>query len=201
MTTIAANRSFLRRADQSGIPLLLVRLVLGGLFVYMGAMKVADPVDFLRLIRAYGMAPEAPPYLLNSIAIVLPWLEVVCGIALLLGLWVRGAAALIVIMLLLFTPVVLIRALQIYSAEGTPFFKIAFDCGCGTGVEIIWIKLFKNTGLLLLGVLALLSRSSRFGLTALIDRYRPGARRQRRGRLDEGPREVAPAGVGTPDAV
>ena len=168
MTTVAANKSFVRRADESGIPLLLIRLVLGGLFIYMGAMKIADPVDFLRMIRAYGIAPETPPYFLNGIAIVLPWLEVVCGIAIVLGLWVRGATALIVIMLLVFTPVVLFRALQIYSAEGTPFFKIAFDCGCGAGVEIIWIKLCKNTGLLLLSLLALLSRSRRFRLTAFI---------------------------------
>jgi len=165
---MAASKSIIRRADESGVPLLLVRLVLGGLFIYMGAMKIADPVDFLRMIRAYGLAPETPPYFLNGTAIVLPWLEVVCGIALVLGLWVRGATALIVIMLLAFTPVVLMRALQIHSAEGTPFFKITFDCGCGTGVEIIWIKLCKNTGLFLLSVLALLSRSRRFRLTALI---------------------------------
>ena len=167
---MADTTSVVRRADESGIPLLLVRIVLGGLFIYMGVNKIGDPVDFLKLIRSYEMAPETPPYFLNGIAVILPWLEVVCGIALVLGLWVRGAAALIAAMLCVFTPVVLVRALQIHSAEGTPFFKIAFDCGCGAGVEIIWIKVLKNTGLLILSVLAILSRSRRFSLTALINR-------------------------------
>lgn len=181
---MVGTTSIIRRSNKSGIPLLLIRLVLGSLFIYMGVNKVSDPIDFLRLIHAYGMAPETPPYLLNGAAIVLPWLEVLCGIALVLGLWVRGAAVLIAAMLCVFTPVVLARALQIHSAEGTPFFKIAFDCGCGNGVEIIWIKVFKNTGLLLLSLLALLLRSRRFGLAAL---------RVRRRAADVGCRPGAPA--------
>ncbi len=65
----------LRRMDQSGVPLLLARLVLGGMFVYMGADKILNQVLFLKLIRQYEMVPESVPWLLNLIAAVLPWME------------------------------------------------------------------------------------------------------------------------------
>ena len=159
---MTSAKSIIRRADESGIPLLLIRLFLGGLFVYTGLVKIGDPIDFLRQIRSYHMLPEAPPIFLNGTAIVLPWLEVFCGIGLILGLSIRGAAALIAIMLCVFTPAIFLRAVGIYYTEGTPFFQIKFDCGCGTGDVIIWQKLLANVGLLLISVVALLLRSHRF---------------------------------------
>jgi len=72
-----ATPSLLHKADTTGLPLLLIRLFLGGLFIYMGVHKVEDPVAFLKLIRMYEMVPESPPYFLNGIAVVLPWLPLV----------------------------------------------------------------------------------------------------------------------------
>ena len=138
---MAFDHSILRRVDASGLPLLLARLLLGGLFVYMGIHKVLDPKDFLLQVRAYGLLPETPAFFLNGAAIVLPWLEVACGIALILGAWVRGAAVLIALMLAAFTPAIFLRAMAIRAELGTPFFQIEFDCGCGAGVVIIWEKL------------------------------------------------------------
>ncbi len=166
---MAANKSIIRRADESGVPLLLIRVLLGGLFIYMGVMKIGDPADFLKQVRAFEMLPETPPYFLNATAIILPWLEVFCGVALIVGFWLRGAAALIAIMLCVFTPAIFLRALAIHNTDGTPFFQIAFDCGCGTGEVIIWKKLLGNAGLLLVSLLALVSRSRRFSLTMWFD--------------------------------
>lgn len=160
--------SGLRRADDTGAPLLLLRLALGILFVYMGVSKIADPIAFLKGIRLYDMLPETPPYFLNGTAIILPWLEVFCGTALILGLWIRGAAACIGVMLAVFTPAIFLRAMHIREAEGTPFFQIAFDCGCGTGEVVIWSKLLGNVGLLLLAVLAIVARSRKFTLAWLL---------------------------------
>ena len=166
--------SIFRRSAATGIPQLLMRLILGGLFIYMALPKVGNPTDFLKLIRLYHMVPESPPYLLNGIAIVLPWLEILCGAVLILGVFVRGAAASIAVMLAFFTPVILLRALSIHAADGTPFLQIAFDCGCGTGVVIIWKKLLANTGLLLLAVVILCSRSRRFALGTWLRSDRTG---------------------------
>ena len=41
----------LRRMDRTGVPLLLARLVLGGMFIYMGVDKIQNQVLFLKLIR------------------------------------------------------------------------------------------------------------------------------------------------------
>lgn len=170
-----AEGSIFRRVDQSGWLLLLVRIVLGGMFVWMGLNKVADPHAFLKGIHLYDMFPESPPIFLNVTAMVLPWLEIVAGVALIVGVYVRGAASMILVMLLVFTPAVFIRALAMQSETGQSFFEIAFDCGCGSGVEIIWEKLLKNTGYVVLALVAFASRSRRFCAALWFERRRPVA--------------------------
>ena len=156
------RESILRRLDRSGIPLLLVRLILAATFIYMGAMKVREPFDFLKQVRMYHMLPESPPIYLNATAIVLPWLEIIAGLALIGGFAVRGAAAMLGIMLCVFTPAILLRALSVQAERGISFFQVVFDCGCGTGPVVIWTKLLVNIGLLALSVIALVSQSRRF---------------------------------------
>ncbi|MFQ5592313.1 MAG: DoxX family protein, partial [Phycisphaerae bacterium] len=166
------RESIIRRLDAGGVPLLAVRLLLGGLFVYTGWVKLGDPFAFLKQIHLYNALPESPAIFINSVAIVLPWLEIIAGVSLILGVYLRGAAATTAIMLAVFTPVILLRALAIRAAEGTPFMEIAFDCGCGTGEVVIWQKLSTNSGLFLLAVYALISRSRRFSVASLIGRRR-----------------------------
>lgn len=156
--------SLVRRLDASGVPLLLARLVIGGFFIYMGVVKLQDPIAFLKQVRLYEMLPETPPYLLNGTAIVLPWLEIVCGLALIVGIYLRGAGATIALMLAVFSPAILFRALEIHNTVGTPFMQIAFDCGCGTGEVIIWQKLLGNLGLFLGSLIPVFSASRRFCL-------------------------------------
>ena len=161
------NRPFPRPWDAIAIPLpVLIRLLLGGYFIYSGFGKIPEPVTFLKNIHLYEALPDEPAIFLNATAIVLPWLEIVCGLALVVGLWIRGAALNLVAMLAVFTPAILLRALAIRAADGTPFMDIAFDCGCGTGAVIIWKKLLFNATLFLLAILALLSRCRRWALSA-----------------------------------
>lgn len=157
---VSTALTLLRRVDQTGVPLLAIRVVIGGMFLWMGYKKVLEPVEFLKLIRLYRMVPEEPAVYLNLIAVVLPWLEVVAGTALILGVFIRGAGLLIAGMLAVFTPVILIRALQMMSAESIPFTQVAFDCGCGSGVVVIWKKLLSNTGLFILSLIPICSGSS-----------------------------------------
>lgn len=161
----------LRRLDRTGVPLLLARLILGGMFVYMGTHKLADPIAFLKLVRMYHMLPETPPYFLNAVAIVLPWLEVFAGVALITGLCVRGAGLMTAIMLCVFTPAIVLRALRMVSETGQGFFQIRFDCGCGGGEVVIWKKVTENLLLLLLSVVAIASCSRRWCLSGLLDRH------------------------------
>ena len=139
-------------------------------------MKAIDPVDFLKVVRQYQMLPESPAYYINATAIVLPWLEIVCGLVLVLGAWLRGSAILIAGMLVVFMPAILVRTLGMMKADPTlSFFHVEFDCGCGTGVEIIWIKFLKNTGLLILAAMVLFSRTHLLCLGPWLDRRRERA--------------------------
>jgi len=170
-----SRESVFRKLDASGVPLLMMRIVIGVMFLWMGIEKLGHPIEFLKQIHLYAMLPEEPAFFLNATAIVLPWLEVFCGVALIVGIWVRGAAAMIALMLAVFTPAILLRALAIQSADGTPFFEIAFDCGCGSGVVVTWKKLLTNSTLFLVTLIGVFSQSRRFCLSMWFARRSPVA--------------------------
>jgi hypothetical protein len=62
----------------------------------------------------------APAFAVNALALVMPWVELLTGLALILGVWRRESAALIGLMLLVF-----IVAIGFNLARGH-----AVDCGC-----------------------------------------------------------------------
>lgn len=144
-----------------GLFALLARLLLGAVFVAMGWAKASDPVAFLKLLREYQMVPAENPWLLNGLAAVLPWFEIVCGTALLLGLWRRGAALLVALMLVGFSYVVWDRARGVAADDDLSFCAVAFDCGCGGGVVNICRKLAENAGLFVLALVTLVVRPRR----------------------------------------
>jgi putative oxidoreductase len=140
----------------------LARWLLGGLFLYMGLSKALQPVEFLKLIREYDVLHT--PLLLNSVAALLPWFEMFCGLLLLLGVAVRGAALLSVAMLVPFTVMVFLRTLEMSQASGQPLCALKFDCGCGGGEVWICRKLVENTLLTLIATWLMGTRSRRFCL-------------------------------------
>jgi len=127
---------------------LAARLILGGLFLYMGLNKALHPVDFLKLVRQYELFENH--LLLNFVAATLPWFEVFCGLLLVLGIAVRGSALAVLAMLAPFTVVVINRALGIAHLEGLAFCAVKFDCGCGTGEILICRKIVENFLLMLM---------------------------------------------------
>ncbi|HEX5011638.1 MAG TPA: DoxX family protein [Planctomycetota bacterium] len=154
--------SGLRRLDESGLPLLLARLVVGGAFISLGALKLRDPVAFLKALREYDMFPVAHPWLMNATAAALPGAEITCGLLLLAGVAVRGTALFLLAMLLVFTTAIAARASAVAHEKSLALCAVAFDCGCGAGVQNACRKLAENTGLILLCLLALASRSRRW---------------------------------------
>jgi uncharacterized membrane protein YphA (DoxX/SURF4 family) len=138
--TVSVPATRTRVAD---IAALGARWLIGGMFIYMGLNKALHPVEFLKLVRQYNLTDQH--LLLNFIASTLPWFEVFCGVLLVLGVAVRGAALLLVAMLVPFTLLILRRALGIQEAQNIPFCAIKFDCGCGAGEVLICRKLLENT--------------------------------------------------------
>ena len=136
---------------------LLERWLLGAMFLYMGLSKALHPVEFLKLVRQYDVLHHH--MLLNFVASTLPWFEIFCGLLLLLGVAVRGAAVMLVAMLIPFTLAVLSRALDLHAAGGLPFCAIKFDCGCGAGEVLICRKLVENVLLIALSAALIFQRN------------------------------------------
>jgi uncharacterized membrane protein YphA (DoxX/SURF4 family) len=79
--------------------------------------KVADPPAFAKAMVGYALFPG---WSIPLLALALPWLELLCGLALCLGLWARAAASWLAALLLAFGV-----ALGINLARHHPV-----DCGC-----------------------------------------------------------------------
>lgn len=94
-----------------------VQLALGALFVAAAITKIADPPAFAHMVYNYRLLPGAA---VNAAAIVLPWVELAAGAALLFGFWKRTAAGIAGVLLLVF-----IAALSVNLARGNPV-----NCGC-----------------------------------------------------------------------
>ena len=70
----------------------ILRLVVGGVFVVAGAMKIWNPGGFANDVANYRLLPDA---LINLVAITLPAVEVLAGGLLMAGIWKKPSALLI----------------------------------------------------------------------------------------------------------
>ena len=96
---------------------LILRWTLGVVFIAASFHKIIDPAEFARIIYGYKLFPGE---VINSLAILIPFIELTCGIALVLGVWPRSATIIINCMLFAF-----IVAISINLIRGHEF-----DCGC-----------------------------------------------------------------------
>lgn len=134
-----------------------VQIALGAVFLVAALSKLMDPPGFAQTIWNYQLFPG---WSIHPLALFLPWLELICGAALCLGLWVRGAAAWIGLLLLGF-----ITALAINLARHHPV-----DCGCfgsqaprseGERLKDMRWTLFRDLGLFLLAIHILVRKETR----------------------------------------
>jgi uncharacterized membrane protein YphA (DoxX/SURF4 family) len=96
---------------------LVGRLILGFIFVYASLDKLRHPDIFAEALYNYQLLPDVA---INLVAIWLPWLELVSGGLLILGIWVRGST-----LVLSGLMVVFLGALGINLARG-----LDIHCGC-----------------------------------------------------------------------
>jgi uncharacterized membrane protein YphA (DoxX/SURF4 family) len=117
---------------------------IGLIFAAAALAKLGDLDSFSTQIHYFRMVPVP---LENLVAVFLPWVELLAGLALLLGIRSRSGAILAAAMMALFT-VGVAQAL---------FRGLDFECGCfGTsdGSTVGIRKLAENTGMLLMAVVA-----------------------------------------------
>ena len=118
---------------------LVLRVLLGGIFLYSGASKLADLKSFAEAIANYRLLPVG---VINLFALVVPWVEVLAGLAVLTGILLRGGAFLLTLLLLVFT-----LAVALSVASG-----VDISCGCAlpfsSAARVGWKKLLENVILL-----------------------------------------------------
>jgi uncharacterized membrane protein YphA (DoxX/SURF4 family) len=98
----------------------LARLVVGGVWIVAGLLKLPDPAENVRSVRAYRILPES---VVPTVGHGLPILEILVGACLVLGLLTRGAAVVSTLMQLAF-----IIGIASVWARG-----LSIDCGCFGG--------------------------------------------------------------------
>ena len=67
--------------------ILAARLILGGVFVFASIDKILHPAAFAEAVYNYQILPDS---LINLTAIILPWMELVLGSLLIIGIWMPG---------------------------------------------------------------------------------------------------------------
>ena len=81
-------------------PWRIVDVIVAGIFIYAGAIKVLDPVQFANDIDNYKILPWPVSV---ALAFYLPWLEILCGLGLIFRFLYRGALSILTALILVFT--------------------------------------------------------------------------------------------------
>lgn len=97
--------------------LLLLRLIVGGVFIWAAVTKIADPLTFAQDVRNYRLVGQTLSFLT---ALILPWIELIAGICLIIGVFPRSSALLISGLLTFFILLVAITIIR----------GIDVECGC-----------------------------------------------------------------------
>jgi len=137
----------LRNFPRPFIPVfaLICRLTLAIIFLYAGIEKIFNPGDFAVAIYNYRLLPD---YVINFVAILLPWLEVIIAINLITGINVRGSALLSAVLFLTFATALTINLMQ----------GLDISCGCfgASSGNINWSYIVRDLSLFCISVFVMI---------------------------------------------
>ncbi len=102
---------------QAGVIEWVLRLFLGCTFIFASWHKIVSPDQFATILYGYDVFPHQ---IINVLAIVMPFVELVCGISLITGLLKRSGLLLINAMLVCFIFLIAFNLIRGHE----------FDCGC-----------------------------------------------------------------------
>jgi len=78
---------------------LLLRLLLGGFFVWASLDKIWSPAAFAKIVYQWQVVGPVPS---NLVAVTAPWVELLAGLLLMAGAWKRESALVVALMLVVF---------------------------------------------------------------------------------------------------
>lgn len=122
------------------------RILLGGIFLWACWDKIMDPLAFSRAIANYQIVPAA---MADISALILPWIELACGIALIINRWTRGSALITAVLMVIFM-----------GALGYNMYRgMDINCGCFTLDEkapgAMWLYLVRDVVFLALAIVVM----------------------------------------------
>ncbi len=101
---------------------IIIRWVLALIFIYAAAGKIINPAGFVNDIDNYRLLP----YLVVSVmAVILPWIEVLCGLLLIFAKWLRGVSLVLIVLNIVF----------IFAISSALLRGLDINCGCFTLLE------------------------------------------------------------------
>lgn len=91
--------------------------MVGGVFIWAGLLKIFDPLGFAQGIANYKAFPLGMSFFP---ALLLPWIEVICGFFLIFGIFLKASAILLSGFLTVFLVLIVVTILR----------GLDIDCGC-----------------------------------------------------------------------
>lgn len=138
---------------------LCFRMILGAVFFYAGIIKVYDPQGFALAVYNYHILPG---WMINTVAVILPWIEIFASAALILGILIPGASFMVSGLLFVF-----FSALALSLARG-----LDITCGCfNTSKDadpITWMYLIRDVFMLAMAWFVFTYDQGRYGIVKII---------------------------------
>lgn len=108
---------FLQKMIDNKYILFAFRFIAGGIFIWAGLLKVFDTLGFAQSMANYRAFPKDLIFLL---AMILPWIEIFCGIFMIFGIFRHASSFLISSLLAAFLVLIFVTLIR----------GIDVDCGC-----------------------------------------------------------------------
>jgi len=128
------------------------RIMLGIVFIWASWDKLMAPAEFARIIDNYQILPTP---LIYPAALVLPWVEIVCGVFLIINRYVKGSVFIVNLLLITFIAAYLSTLVR----------GVDTACGCFTvslqAVKRSYLLFFRDVFFLMAG------------LTVFINEFKP----------------------------
>ncbi|MBL4590688.1 MAG: DoxX family protein [Phycisphaerales bacterium] len=146
-----------------------LRVGLGGIFCLAAYTKLGDVQSFAEAIKGFQVVDvENYEHLIVFGAFTMPWVEMIAGVLLILGLWTRAGAAIVSLMLVLF-----MAALMHVIFDDS----ISADCSCfgdvkigGCSSKVGWCQVIRDLVMLVPAVYLVWRGGGVFALDALLSR-------------------------------
>lgn len=157
-----ASTRFPRIVIDNKITPFIFRIILGGLFIYASVDKILYPAEFAEAVRNYQILPLG---LVNIVAVILPWVELVAGLLLLNGFKTRSGNTIILILICVF----------IFGVVSAMIKGIDIHCGCFStegGRKVGMKALMEDVVLLLMSISILFFDKGFFSIDGLLSKRR-----------------------------